>query len=50
MEEKKKINLIHEDISRKIIGVLMIVHNTLGHGHPKKTYQKVVSVGLKAED
>ena len=44
---KDESNLIHAELSRKIIGVLMNVHNTLGYGHPEKTYQRAVAIGLK---
>jgi GxxExxY protein len=42
-----KINLVYEDLSRKIIGVLFNLYNTLGYGHPEKTYQKALAVGFQ---
>jgi GxxExxY protein len=34
-------------LSRKIIGVLFNLYNTLGYGHPEKTYQKALAVGFQ---
>jgi GxxExxY protein len=49
MENKTKIDhrYIYSELSYKIIGALFEVYNTLGHGHPEKTYQRAVAVALK---
>lgn len=42
-----KKDLIYSDLSGKVIGILLNVYNTLGHGHPEKTYQKALAVAFK---
>jgi len=42
-----KIELIYEDLSRKVIGILFNVYNTLGYGHPEKTYQKALAAAFR---
>jgi len=44
--EKLDKEFIYEDLSYKIIGILFEVYNTLGHGHPEKTYQRAIAVAL----
>jgi GxxExxY protein len=46
--------LLHEDLTKKIIGAAFEVHNELGHGFLESVYQKalqaeLVGLGLKAE-
>lgn len=39
--------LIHGELSYKIVGVLFRVYNELGGGHLEKYYQKAISIALK---
>lgn len=42
----EKTNLIHADLSYKVIGALFDVWTTLGHGHKERIYQKAVAKSL----
>lgn len=37
----------HSDITHKIIGCAMTVHNTLGNGFQEVTYQRALAIELK---
>jgi GxxExxY protein len=39
-------DLVHPDLSYKIVGVLLNVYGQLGHGLHEKTYQKASAVGF----
>lgn len=41
---------LHEELTYKIIGILIKVHNTLGCGFPERIYQRAVVEDLKRED
>jgi GxxExxY protein len=47
---RAKKNIIYADLSGKVIGILLDVHNQLGHGHPEKTYQRALALAFKKED
>lgn len=40
---------LHEELTYKIIGILIKVHNTLGCGFPERIYQRAVAEDLKRE-
>lgn len=42
-------NLLHGELSYKIVGVLFDVYNKLGAGYQEKYYQKAIAVALKAQ-
>lgn len=42
-------DLVYKDLCYKVVGVLMSVYNTLGYGHPEKTYQSAVALAFKKE-
>lgn len=42
-----KKQLLHKELSYKVIGTLFDVYNTLGPGYQEKYYQKAISVSLK---
>jgi len=42
----KSVEVIHPDLSYKIIGVVFDVYNKLGYGFQEKYYQKAISSGL----
>lgn len=39
-------DLVHPELSFKIVGVLLNVYGQLGHGLYEKTYQKATAIGL----
>ncbi len=39
--------LIHKDLTYKIIGIVYDVYNKLGYGYQEKFYQKAISLELK---
>ena len=41
-------NVVHPELSYKIMGALFKVSNELGHGHKEKYYEEAVAVALKA--
>ena len=43
----KRNDLIHPELSYKLIGILFDVSNELGHGYQEKYYQKAVAAVLK---
>lgn len=43
----KRPDLVHPEVSFKIINALFQVHNELGYGFSEKTYQKAVAIALK---
>ena len=43
----KRSDLIHPELSYKLIGILFDVSNELGHGYQEKYYQKAVAAALK---
>lgn len=47
MQYPTKKQLVHSDLSGKVIGIILEVYNELGYGQPEKTYQKAVAQGLK---
>ena len=47
MPYKLQKELIHSDLSGRVIGILLDVYNTLGYGHPEKTYQKALAVAFE---
>ncbi len=49
MAFQKKYNLIHSEISYKIIGCAYKVHNELGGGHLENVYQKAMAIALSSE-
>lgn len=46
-ETQKQKELVHKELSYKIVGVLYEVYNELGPGLSERTYQKAVAMGLK---
>ena len=38
--------LIHKDLTKKIIGACFLVYNTLGYGYQEKEYQKALAAEL----
>jgi GxxExxY protein len=53
-DETRMGNLIHEELTEKIIGAAFEVHRTLGYGFLERVYQKalqteIISRGLRAE-
>jgi GxxExxY protein len=46
-QNKAKKDIIHADLSGRVIGVIFDVYNKLGHGHAESVYQKAVSTALK---
>jgi len=40
-------DLVHPELSYKIIGILFDVYNNLGYGQSEKTYQKATAIGFK---
>jgi GxxExxY protein len=46
MQNRAKTDLIYAELTEKVIGILFEVYNTLGHGHPEKTYQRAIAVAL----
>ena len=47
METKHKIQLVHGDLTKIIIGALFEVHNNLGSGLLEKHYQRALAEELK---
>lgn len=47
MAEKKIQDLIHKELSYKIVGALFAVYNNLGFGYPEKIYQKALVEELR---
>lgn len=47
MAEKKIQDLIHKELSFKIVGALFDVYNNLGFGYPEKIYQKALAEELR---
>ncbi len=45
----KRDKYLHKDLTYKIIGILMKVHNKLGCGFPEKIYQRAVEEEFKIE-
>jgi len=43
----KAIEIIHKELSYKIVGILFDVYNALGYGYQEKYYQKAVAEGLR---
>ena len=45
-----KVETPQDDVTFKIIGVAMAVHNELGPGFPEEIYRRAMMIGLHAED
>lgn len=43
-------DLLHEELTYKIRGVIFKVYNTLGFGHKEAVYHKALAVELKKQD
>lgn len=41
--------LIHKELSYKVVGILYDVYNTLGYGHKEKHYQRAIAAAFKSE-
>jgi GxxExxY protein len=41
--------MLHEDITRKIIGCAMKVHTTLGNGFQEKIYQRALAIEIQED-
>lgn len=53
-DETRMGNLVHEELTKEIIGAAFEVHRTLGYGFLERVYQKalqteIISRGLRAE-
>ncbi|TXT23369.1 MAG: hypothetical protein FD134_2169 [Gallionellaceae bacterium] len=53
-DETRMENLVHEELTKQIIGAAFEVHNTLGYGFLERVYQKalqaeLISRGFRAE-
>jgi GxxExxY protein len=46
---ENKIDLIHKDLSYKVIGILYKTFNELGYGYQEKYYQKAIASLLKRD-
>jgi GxxExxY protein len=44
-----KVQTPHDDLTYKIIGVAMAVHNELGPGFPEEIYHRAMAIGLHAD-
>lgn len=45
-DETRMENLVHEELTRQIIGAAFEVHNTLGYGFLERVYQKALQAEL----
>lgn len=48
--KRKNINLIHPELSYRIMGILFEVHNKLGSKYQEKHYQRAIEIKLKSAD
>ena len=47
---RKNINLIHPELSYKVMGILFEVHNKLGTKYQEKHYQRAIETKLESAD
>lgn len=50
IDTKKCANLIHPELSYKVMGILFEVHNKLGTKYQEKHYQRAIETKLKSAD
>jgi GxxExxY protein len=49
-DETRMENLVHEELTKQIIGAAFEVHNTLGYGFLERVYQKALQAELTSRE